>query len=182
MTTYRRSVGAGTTRPLLGLRKRPGRLALAVFRLPIRLYRAGWGWLLGKTFVLVVHAGRKTGRPHPMTAMVLAFDPATREVVVCANWGPTSDWIRNIQARPALRVQIGRETFAPQHRFLTADESLAVALDFRRRHPHRVQLGSRILGWGDLRSDAGVRDFVASRPFVAFRPRPEGPSAAPDRT
>jgi hypothetical protein len=116
-----------------------------------------------------------------MTAMVLDYDPATREVVVCANWGPTSDWIRNIQARPALRVQIGRETFAPQHRFLTADESFAIAIDFRRRHPHRVQLGSRILGWGDLRSEAEVRDFVASRPFVAFRPRAEGLSASPDR-
>ena len=30
-------------RPLLGVRKRPGRLALAVFRLPLPLYRAGWG-------------------------------------------------------------------------------------------------------------------------------------------
>jgi hypothetical protein len=52
-----------------------------------------------------------------MTAMMLDYDPATSEMVVCAKWGPTSDWIRNIRARPALRVQIGRESFAPQHRF-----------------------------------------------------------------
>ena len=38
------------TRPLLGLRRRPGRLALTVFRLPLVLYRRGWGWLLGRTF------------------------------------------------------------------------------------------------------------------------------------
>lgn len=32
-------------------------------------------------------------------------------------------------------------TFAHQN-FLTADESLAVTLDFRRRHPHLVQIGT----------------------------------------
>jgi deazaflavin-dependent oxidoreductase (nitroreductase family) len=164
------------TRPLLGVRKRPGRLALAVFRLPLPLYRAGWGWLLGHTFVLLVHAGRKTGQPHAMTAMVLDYDPVTTEVVICANWGATSDWIRNIRARPALRVQIGRKSFTPRHRFLTDDESFAVAVDFRRRHPHRVRFAGRLLGWGDMCSDAVVRDFVATRPFVAFRPAPEGAS------
>jgi deazaflavin-dependent oxidoreductase (nitroreductase family) len=164
------------TRPVLGLRRRPGRLALAVFRLPLPLYRAGWGWLLGHTFVLVVHAGRKTGQPHSMTAMVLGYDRASGEVVICSAWGMTTDWIRNIRVRPALRVQVGREAFTPQHRFLTDDESFAVAVDFRRRHPHRMRLIARVLGWGDLRSDAIVRDFVASHPFVAFRPAAEGVS------
>lgn len=107
-----------------------------------------------------------------MTAMVLDYDPATREVVVCANWGATSDWVRNIRARPALRVQIGRTSFIPQHRFLNGDESFAVADSFRRRHPHRVRFAGRLLGWGDMTSDGVLRDFVASRPFVAFRPAP----------
>ena len=35
---------------------------LAIFRLPLLLYRQGWGWLLGDTFLLLVHAGRKTGK------------------------------------------------------------------------------------------------------------------------
>ena len=74
------------TRPLLGLRRRPGRLALAVFRLPLVLYRHGWGRVLGRTFMLLVHAGRKTGRPHPMTAMVMRYDPPTREVVIFSGW------------------------------------------------------------------------------------------------
>jgi deazaflavin-dependent oxidoreductase (nitroreductase family) len=158
------------TRRLLGLRRRPGRLALAVFRLPLPLYRAGWGWLLGHTFVRVVHAGRNTGQPHSMVAMVLHYDPATSEVVVCSGWGATADWIRNIRVRPARRVHISRESFTPQHRFLTEEESFAVAVGFRRRHPHRMRFISRVLGWGDLRSDAALRAFVASHPFVSFRP------------
>ena len=114
------------TRPLMGLRRRPGRLVLAVFRVPLPLYRAGWGWLLGRTFLLLVHAGRKTGQPHAMTAMVLRYDAVTHEAVICSGWGPTTDWVRNIQARPALDVQIGRESFIPQQRFLSEDESFDV--------------------------------------------------------
>jgi hypothetical protein len=94
-------------------------------------------------------------------------------VVVCSVWGPQTDWIRNLRARPALEVRISRDSYIPQQRFLTADESFAVAKDFRRRHPWRLRLISRVLGLADLGSDAAVREFVSTRPFVAFRPAPE---------
>jgi deazaflavin-dependent oxidoreductase (nitroreductase family) len=170
MSTIHAPRPARSTRPLLGLRTRPGRLALLVFRLPLILYRSGRGRLLGRTFMLLVHAGRRTGEPHEMTAMVLRYDPGTREVVICANWGAESDWVRNLRVRPGLRVQVGRESFTPQHRFLGEDEAFTVASEFCHRHPRRVWLASRIFGWGDMTTDVAVREFVASRPFVAFRP------------
>ena len=160
--------------PLLGLRRQPGRLALAVFRLPLRLYRGGGGWLLGDTFLLLVHAGRKTGQPYSTVAMVLRYDPHSREAVICSAWGKDADWIRNIQAHPALKVQIGRESFTPDQRFLTPDESVAVLAGFQRQHPYRSRLIASVLGWGDLRSDAAAREFVSTRPFVSFQP--VGPS------
>ena len=157
-------------KPLLGLRRKPGRLALAVFRLPLPLYRRGWGWLLGHTFLLLVHAGRKTGKPHSATAMVLRYDRQTHEAVIFSAWGQDTDWIRNIRVRPALQVQIGQESFTPQQRFLSEDESVAVVAGFRRRHPWRLRLATWIMGWEDLRSDAAAREFVSTRPFVSFRP------------
>jgi deazaflavin-dependent oxidoreductase (nitroreductase family) len=138
--------------------------------MPLPLYRRGWGWLLGHTFLLLVHAGRKTGKPHATVAMVLSHDPDTHEAVVCSAWGENTDWVRNIRVHPALRVEIGRDSFTPDQRFLSEDESFAVGVAFRRRHPWRLRLLSSILGWGDLRSDTAVRDFVRTRPFVAFRP------------
>jgi deazaflavin-dependent oxidoreductase (nitroreductase family) len=156
--------------PLFGLRRQPGRLALAVFRLPLRLYRRGWGWLLGDTFLLLVHAGRKSGKVYSTVAMVLCHDPQTRESVICSAWGKDTDWIRNIRVRPALRVQVGRDSFAPDQRFLTEDESLAVVAGFQRQHPHRSRLLASVLGWGDLRSGAAAREFVSARPFVSLRP------------
>jgi len=160
----------------MGLRLKPGRLALVAFRLPLALYQRGWGGLLGGTFLLLVHAGRKTGKLHQVVAMVLRHDPDTGETVICSAWGQDADWVRNIRARPAVRVQIGRDSFTPQQRFLSEEESVAVLAEFVRRHPGRSRLLSAILGWGDLRSDTAAQDFVRTRPFVSLRPGgPPGP-------
>lgn len=169
MSGFEKSRPGHPGRPWLGLRRHPGRLALAVFRIPLPLYRAGWGWLLGRTFLLLVHAGRRTGRPHAMTAMVLRYDGETDEAVICSGWGPTADWIRNIEARPALQVQIGRDSFTPAQRFLDEDESFAVTIEFCLHHPGRLRVMRRVLGW-DLRTEAAIREFVRTHPFVAFRP------------
>ena len=167
---------ARATKPLLGLRRQPGRLVLALMRTPRPLYHRGWGWVLDHTFLLIAHQGRKTGKRRETVAMALTYDADTREAVVCSAWGPNTEWIRNLRTRPALQIQIGRESYVPEQRFLSEDESVAVAVEFRRRHPWRLRLFAAILGWGDLSSDTAVRDFVRSRPFVLFRPR-----RAPDR-
>ena len=157
-------------RPLLGLRRQPGRVALAAMRVPRPLYHRGWGWMLDHTFLLIAHQGRKTGKRRETVAMALKYDPATRETVVCSAWGPNTEWIRNLRVHPALEIQIGRESFVPEQRFLSEDESAAVAAEFRRRHPWRGRLFAAILGWGDLSSETAVREFVRTRPVVSFRP------------
>lgn len=106
--------------------------------------------------------------------MVLSYDPHTHEAVICSAWGKDTDWIRNIQAHPALKVQIGRESFTPDQRFLSADESAAVVAAFQCRHPYRARLLASVLGWGDLHSNTAVRDFVSTRPFVALWPAGSG--------
>jgi deazaflavin-dependent oxidoreductase (nitroreductase family) len=163
-------------RPLLGLRRQPGRIALAFMRLPRPLYRRGWGRLLGHTFLLITHQGRKTGKRRETVAMALTYHPETREAVICSAWGPNTEWMRNLRVQPALQIQIGRETYVPAQRFLSEEEAVAVALEFRRCHPHRLRLFATILGWGDLSSERAVREFVRSRPFVAFRPAEDSPS------
>jgi hypothetical protein len=48
--------------------------------------------------------------------------------------------VRNLRAGPAARVRLGRESFIPQHRFLSDDEAFGVAARFRREHPRRLRL------------------------------------------
>jgi deazaflavin-dependent oxidoreductase (nitroreductase family) len=135
---------------------------------------------VGRTFVAFTHIGRKTGQPHQAVAMVLRYDKATGEAVICAAWGPQTDWYRNLQASPAGQVQLGGQTFTPQQRFLPGDEAFEVAVAFRREHPHRLRLLARILGWGDLGDDAALRTFIAGHPFVAFRPSEQAPTPPED--
>jgi deazaflavin-dependent oxidoreductase (nitroreductase family) len=159
-----------TGRRLFGLRRRPGRIALWFMRLPRPLYHRGWGRFLGHTFLLITHEGRKTGKRRETVAMALTYDPETREAVVCSAWGPHTQWLRNLRARPALQIQIGRECYVPEQRFLSADEAVAAAIRFQNRHPARLRLFAAILGWGDLGTETAMREFVRSRPFVSFRP------------
>jgi deazaflavin-dependent oxidoreductase (nitroreductase family) len=168
--------GSHPRKPLLGLRRKPGRLALAMFRMPLRAYRHDAGWLLGHTFLEFAHTGRKTGQRYETVAMVLRYDADAHEAIICAAWGPDTDWVRNLRAGPAAQVRLGRESFTPQHRFLSDDEAFDVAIQFRREHPWRLRLLSTILGWGDLRDDAAVRGFIHTHPFVAFRPATTSPT------
>jgi deazaflavin-dependent oxidoreductase (nitroreductase family) len=169
MTAVSRHTGS-RSRPLLGLRRQPGRLALGFMRLPRPLYHRGWGRLLGHTFLLIVHEGRKTSQRHETVAMALSYDAETGEAVVCSAWGPNAQWVRNLRAHPALQIQIGDETYTPAQRFLDEDEAVAVGLEFQRCHPRRLRLFAAILGWGDLRTEPAIRAFVHDRPFVSFRP------------
>jgi hypothetical protein len=102
--------------------------------------------------------------------MVLGDDRASGELVICSAWGPDVDWMRNLRAGPATTVVVGRDRFVPEHRFLAEDEAVDVGSAFRAKHGLRMRLISAVLGWGDLRTEAAIRAFVRSHPFVAFRP------------
>jgi len=136
--------------------------------MPLRAAHSGH--LPGRTFVTFVHTGRITGHPHEAVAMVLRYDEATHEVVIFGAWGPKTDWVRNLQASPATRLQLGPDSFVPAQRFLSDDEALDVVRHFRTRHPARLRLARAAMGWNDLRQDDIARDFVRTHPFVAFRP------------
>jgi len=147
-------------------------------RMPRPLYHRGLGRLLGHTFLLIAHRGRRSGKRHETVAMALGYDPGTCEAVVCSVWGQNTEWMRNLRAHPALEIQIGRERYVPEQHFLSEDEAVAVGIEFRRRHPLRLHLFATILGWGDVSSEQAMREFVRTRPFVAFRPADRRPSIA----
>jgi deazaflavin-dependent oxidoreductase (nitroreductase family) len=157
---------------VLGLRGKPGVIALTVFRLMPVMYRLRLGRLFGHTFLLLSHRGRKSGRVYQTALKVLGFDRGTSEAIVVSVYGATTDWMRNIEASPAVLIQIGGRRFVPRQRFLTEDEAFAAAVAFRTRHPRQLRLFSLVLGWGSLATDTAVREFVRTRPFVAFTPAP----------
>jgi hypothetical protein len=98
------------------------------------------------------------------------YDEATGEAVICPARGAETDWYRNLQAGPPIQMQLGRDSYVPEHRFLSDDEAFEVGVGFRRDHPHRLRLLGTVRGWGDLEDDGAVRQFVRAQPPVRGTP------------
>ena len=97
-------------------------MALTAFRMPLNAYRHDAGWMFGRTFLQFTHTGRNSAKRYDAVTMVLRCDEATREAIICAAWGPETDSYRNLKARPAVNVRLGKKSFTPRQRFLTDDE------------------------------------------------------------
>jgi deazaflavin-dependent oxidoreductase (nitroreductase family) len=145
-----------------------------VARAPVALYRWHLGWLLGHRFILLVHTGRRTGLERRTVLEVVRYDPQTGEVAVMSGLGRASDWYRNIRARPAREVVVGRRSFVPAHRDLAEDEAVAALADYERRNriaaPVVRRVLSRLVGWPYDGTDENRRRLVAERPLVLFWP------------
>ena len=83
----------------------------ALLRLPIWLYRLRLGWLLGERGLMLTHIGRTSGRLRQTVLEVGGYDPTTDTYTIGAGWGERSDWVRNIQQRPDVLVDVGRRRF-----------------------------------------------------------------------
>ncbi|MGH9171039.1 MAG: nitroreductase family deazaflavin-dependent oxidoreductase [Acidimicrobiales bacterium] len=142
---------------------------------PTALYRWHLGWLLGHRFILLVHAGRRTGLERRTVLEVVRYDATTGEVVVMSGFGRKSDWYRNIQAHPARAVVVGRRSFAPMHRDLTPDEAVEAFADYERRNrvaaPVIRWVLSRLVGWRYTSTEESRQRLVAELPLVLFAPK-----------
>lgn len=160
----------------------PGPVLRAVFRAPIPLYDAGFGWLLRERFLCLTHIGRKSGRHYRTVLEVVGTNPAQCEFMVIAGFGPSSDWYRNIEANPASEVVVGRHRFVPQYRALDEAEAVQVMADYEWRNrwirPIVRFLLSKLLGWRYDGSQEARERLVHQLPLVAFRHENEpGPPA-----
>lgn len=152
---------------------RPHGLLRWGFKLPIVLFRARLGWLLGHRFLMLTHCGRKTGRLRRTALEVVRYDPATHESVVVSAYGERADWYRNLLAHPAVEVQTGGSRYVPQYRLLGPDERLATLQLYRRRYPHAFRGIMRFLGYPYDGTEAGLRALAVAVAMVAFRPQQE---------
>jgi deazaflavin-dependent oxidoreductase (nitroreductase family) len=142
-----------------------------LFRAPLVLYRFGLGGLLGHEFLLLMHAGRRSGRVRETVLKVLRYDARTGESIVASAWGERADWYRNIRALPAVAVRTGRDWYVPEQRALSPEEAFAVFEDWTRRQRRFARLMLGQIGLSLDLPEAERRALVACLPFVGLRPR-----------
>jgi len=149
---------------------RPTGIRRVLFRLPILLYRARLGWLLGSRFVLINHTGRRTGRQRQVVVEVVERDPETGAVTVAAGFGKRTDWYRNLLAHPKASIRLGNRRIEVRATPLTAEQGAEVMVGYARRHPTAAKGLSRFMGFA---VDGSVEDYRAAGreiPFLRLTP------------
>ena len=159
-------------------RRRPSPLVRLLLRAPAPLYRWRLGGVLGGRFLLLTHAGRRSGRLYRTPLEVLGPGSLPDEVLVLAGFGRDSDWVRNVRAGHAVEVAIGRRRFVPVWRELDERAAADALAAYERRNrwiaPVVRRMLGRLAGW---RYDGGPesrRRLVRRLPVLGFRPAGEG--------
>lgn len=106
-----------------------------LMRIPIVLYRARLGFLLGGRFLLLEHRGRVSGRRRRVVLEVIGR-PFRGSYLVVSGFGTRAQWYRNIRATPAVRVTTGIRGPRPARAsFLAGEEATAALRAYADAHP-----------------------------------------------
>ncbi len=144
-----------------------------LLRLPIFLYHAHLGWLLGSRFLLLTHCGRRSGLDRQTVVEVVLYDPASGTYFIASGWGEKSDWLRNVQKTPEVIVQIGRQEFAATAERLTLHAAQRVLFAYGQEHPMAFRTLAKVMtGWWLEGTEEDCGKLAQAVPVVALRPRP----------
>ena len=150
---------------------RPTGLERLAFRLPIVLYRARLGWVLGGRFMLINHVGRTTGEVHQTVVEVVEHDPGAGSYVAASGFGPHADWYLNLRAHPQVTIQVGRRRLGVEAVPLAADDGGELMARYAVRYGVAARKLCRLMGF---EVDGTAEDYRAvgrELPFIRFVPR-----------
>jgi deazaflavin-dependent oxidoreductase (nitroreductase family) len=105
-----------------------------LMRMPIPLYRAGLGWMLGHRLVMIEHFGRAS---HQRRFVVVEVVERERNVIrVASGFGRRAQWYRNLQANGVAYLSTGgARRVRAAVRMLDRGESDTVLRRYERAHP-----------------------------------------------
>ncbi len=159
------------------LEERPQGLTRSLYRLPISLYRLGWGGILGWLPMLVMTTkGRRSGAPRHV---MVEFRRHGSKYYVFSAWGERTDWYRNLLQHPRVTIQHGAHVFAADARPVQGDAEALRALYLFTRNSvlyERMFAGMSSAQAADLNSLADVaQEFT----LVRLEPNDEMPELPP---
>jgi deazaflavin-dependent oxidoreductase (nitroreductase family) len=140
-------------------------------RLPIWLYRAHLGWLLGDRFLMVTHIGRKSGQPHQTVIEVVQHKKDTDTYYVVSGWGEKSDWYQNLRKTPSVTIQAGGRTFHSKAEFVPVEQAIDRLKAYAHNHPTAFNELSMLFLGERLKAGSDAPERIAEKmPMVAFHP------------
>lgn len=137
-----------------------------LMRAPIWLYRAHLGFVLGSRFLMLEHIGRKSGSTRQVVLEVFGH-PEPDTYIVVSGLGTRSQWFRNLQADPRVRVSVGsRYRVTGTARMLTQQEADEALRSYAQRHPAAWRKFKPTL---EETLGAPITDHDTPLPMVALR-------------
>lgn len=104
-------------------------------RAPIKLYRAGFGFLFGSRLLMLEHTGRKSGLSRYVVLEVIGH-PAPGTYIVVSGFGPKAQWFQNVRADPRVRVTLAWRRAAPATaRVLARADAERALTEYATHHP-----------------------------------------------
>jgi deazaflavin-dependent oxidoreductase (nitroreductase family) len=141
-------------------------------RLPLWLYRAHLGRLLGERFLRLTHIGRTSGQLHQTVLEVVDHDRATDRYIVTSGWGEKSDWYQNVLKTPQVVIDVGRRHLNMTAEHLSIAEAEQWLFNYAQAHPRTFQSLARFITGEQLDTTREeCRRVAEAVPVVAFRPR-----------
>lgn len=151
--------------------KPPGKALRFGLRLPIWLYRAHLGWLLGGRFLMLTHTGRKSGLERHTVIEVVQHDKETDTYYVVSGWGEKSDWYQNVHKTPSVTIQTGGRKFKSIAEFIPKEKAVDLLSAYAHDHPVAFKELSGLFLGGQEKSSSNAPDLIAEKmPMVAFHP------------
>ncbi|GGN85596.1 hypothetical protein GCM10010112_66190 [Actinoplanes lobatus] len=149
-------------------RQKPTGMWRRLLRLPVYLYRARLGFLMGQRILLLTHRGRISGRVFRTPVEVVEHDQETGEYIVCSGTGLFADWYRNIAEQPAQQVQVCNRRWRPHQRILDTREAAQRFARYEELHPRTARRLLASMGNSYDGTDDGRVVMMTRMPMVAF--------------
>ncbi len=141
-----------------------------LLRVPVWLYHAHLGWLLGDRLLVLTHTGRMSGRRYHTALEVVAHDWSTDTYIVAAGWGERAGWYRNLQHAPDAAIAVGRRTLAVHAERVAAAQAERTLCEYARKHPWTFRiLADLLLERPEQHPSASV--LAQTLPLVALQRR-----------
>jgi len=148
----------------------PGKALRLGLRLPILLYRAKLGWLLGERFLMLTHTGRKSGQARQTVIEVVQHDKQADTYYVVSGWGEKSDWYQNMRKSPRVSVQVGRRKFRAKAEFIPLEKAVQIMEMYAHDHPTAFrELSGLFLSEHLEPAGHAPRKIAEKMPMVAFQ-------------
>jgi deazaflavin-dependent oxidoreductase (nitroreductase family) len=132
-----------------------------LMRMPIPLYRAGFGWIFGERLVMIEHRGRVSHERRFVVVEVV--DRGHNVIRVASGFGTKSQWYRNLRANGVAYLSTGSVRRARAAvRLLDADESARRLREYAAEYPEAWKHLSAAMNYA-----AGGDAYI---PIVEFTP------------